>query len=61
MSGPGEDREACGILLGRHRGALTKWEEDFLESVLDRLDDGLGLTPRQQEVFDGVWRRVVGG
>lgn len=32
-------------------GALTKWEDQFLSSIAVRLEHGLPLTDRQQEIL----------
>jgi hypothetical protein len=38
---------------------LTEWEIGFVDSLRRRLDNGMGLTERQQEVLDRVWERVT--
>jgi hypothetical protein len=50
-----ENHEAVEWLLAKHQPELTVWELDFLESV----GDLRGLSPRQQETLDRIWREVV--
>ena len=39
------------------RKALTKWEEEFVESVREQWEEGKGLSERQREVLEGLAER----
>lgn len=39
---------------------LTEWEEKFLESVRGLSAQGRSLSPKQDEVFEKIWRKVTG-
>ena len=34
---------------------LTKWEEDFVESIADRLSSGQSLSERQEEILERIY------
>jgi len=34
---------------------LTKWEEEFIDSVLDRLNSGKTLSARQAEILENIY------
>jgi hypothetical protein len=50
--------EACGV--GGTRGGidLTAWEEDFVDSIKERLSYGDQLTPRQKDRLREIWDRI---
>ena len=39
---------------------LTKWEEDFLISIEDAIEQGITLTTKQEDTLDEIYRRVIG-
>lgn len=41
---------------GRH---TTKWEHQFLESLSDRLNDGRGLSEREEEIVNRIYQERV--
>lgn len=38
---------------------LTEWEQAFVRSLHERLEQGRDLTDRQAELLDGIWERVT--
>lgn len=48
-------RSADGVSGGI---TLSEWEQEFVESIEDRLNSGKSLTPRQIEVLEGIWDRI---
>lgn len=50
-----EIREANGIVEGI---TLSQWEEEFLDSIEDRLGDGLHLTEKQHDKLQEIWDRI---
>lgn len=44
--------DAC---LNESKKRLTKWEEDFLESVSDQLDRTGSLSERQAEILERIY------
>jgi len=34
---------------------LTKWEEDFVQSIIEQLDDGKSLSDRQEEILERIY------
>ena len=34
---------------------LTAWEEDFVESMRQRIDEGWNLSDRQAEILEGIY------
>lgn len=43
--------------LDNPRKPLTKWEEDFVDSVRQQWEEGRGLSERQREVLEGLAER----
>lgn len=39
-------------------GTLSQWEEEFVESVEGRLQDGKTLTEAQAEKLEQIWDRI---
>jgi hypothetical protein len=37
---------------------LDEWEEDFIDSLEDRLNSGRSLTPKQREILVAIWDRI---
>ncbi len=37
---------------------LSDWEEEFIESIQSRVDEGRGLSDRQLECLKKIWDRV---
>lgn len=54
-------REFIGTLRRHFADRLTEWEEEFLTSIEQRLDDGGGLSPRMKEVLDQLMERRARG
>lgn len=50
--------EASGVDPSRGGLKLSVWEEDFLESVKDQLDDGGHLSEKQESVIQKIWDRI---
>jgi hypothetical protein len=48
-------RSADGAMEGI---SLTEWEEEFMESIEERLDDCESLTPKQAETLEAIWDRI---
>jgi len=46
--------------IGGRRGGidLSQWEDEFIDSIEDRLNDGKGLTEKQQIILDKLWDRT---
>lgn len=40
-------------------GRLSTWERDFVESVRERLAQGLGLSAAQAAKLDEIWERAT--
>lgn len=38
---------------------LTEWEEGFIESISERLEEGRPLTQRQSETLHKIWDKVL--
>lgn len=43
--------EMIEYLLGKHFSDITEWEEEFLQSLNDRLKDHRDLTGKQSEIL----------
>lgn len=43
--------------IGKSRGGmdLTEWEERFIESIENQLNDERSLSEKQQEILDRLW------
>ena len=50
-----DDRGCIQHLMELCSDDLTDWEVDFLDSIRGRD----WLTPKQKEIFDGIWGEVV--
>jgi len=37
---------------------LDNWEEEFLDSLEDRLGEGKGLTEKQRNKLEEIWDRI---
>ena len=37
--------------------AVTEWESIFLESINEQVKRNVGLTNKQSDIFDEIWRR----
>lgn len=48
-------RDATGIIGGIE---LSQWEEEFVDSIEERLSDGESLTEAQGEKLEEIWNRV---
>lgn len=40
---------------------LTKWEEDFLQSIEEQLDNGDRLSDKQSDALQKIYRKSQGG
>ena len=38
----------------------SKWESEFLETVSDLINFELPLTDKQDESFEGIWKKATG-
>jgi len=38
----------------------TKWESEFLETVSELINFELKLTDKQDETFEGIWKKATG-
>ena len=38
---------------------LTDWETVFIHSVVDQLEDGDTLTPKQCDKLEAIWDRIT--
>jgi hypothetical protein len=45
-------------ILENGRG-ISKWEQQFVESVVEQLEEGGGLSERQEEILDQIRTRRV--
>lgn len=37
---------------------LNDWEEEFLDSIEERLENGRNLSERQAETLEKIWNRI---
>ncbi len=37
---------------------LSNWEEEFIESITEQIDDGRTLTSPQLESLEGIWNKI---
>lgn len=37
---------------------FTKWEEDFIDSVLEQFEERGGLTAKQEETLEKIWEKI---
>jgi len=44
------------ILSGLDLNRLNDWEKEFVESIEERIDEGLSLTEKQQNVLEDIYR-----
>lgn len=45
------------IISGLTFDKLTDWEEGFVESIEERVDGGLGLTEKQMDKLEEIYKR----
>lgn len=38
---------------------LSEWESGFIDSIRDRLDEGLTLTPKQADKLEAIWEKIT--
>lgn len=38
---------------------LSEWEQDFIRSIHEQLEDGRTLTAKQAGVLDNIWDRIT--
>jgi len=38
---------------------LSEWEQGFVQSIRERLEKGVPLTPKQTETLSNVWERAT--
>ena len=50
--------EAAGVAASRGGLDLTSWEEDFIESVKDQLNERGFLSDRQKAIIIKIWARI---
>lgn len=46
-------------ILEDNRGHLSKWEESFLDSILEQLDSDVELTPSQEDELREISREYL--
>lgn len=51
-------RDTAEMLLNEGKN-LTKWEENFLESVVDKLDRSIELSGREREILTTLYKEKV--
>lgn len=52
-------KEIEDILFGDPE-SLSTWETDFLESILEQLQEGRELSERQEDVLDRIYEKIGG-
>ncbi len=53
-----EDEDMVDDCLARD-SRLTEWEQEFIRSLHERLDEGRELTEKQAARLDVIWDRVT--
>lgn len=43
----------------KRESKLTDWERTFIDSIRNQVDNGRGLTEKQQAKLDAIWDRVT--
>ena len=43
----------------KREARLTEWEVGFIDSIRNRLEKEIPLTPRQADTLDNVWERAT--
>lgn len=38
---------------------LSDWERTFIDSISNRLEGGLSLTPKQSDTLNSIWEKVT--
>lgn len=38
---------------------LTDWEQDFIQSIRERVGRNQGLSPKQEEILERIWDKVT--
>ncbi len=55
---PRDDAEYYCSHCEAHMKRLTKWEQNFIESIRERLDGGQRLSPKQAEVLESIYVKL---
>ena len=43
----------------KRESRLSEWEQNFISSIRDRLEEEKPLTPKQTETLDKIWERAT--
>ncbi|CAB4130378.1 hypothetical protein UFOVP119_2 [uncultured Caudovirales phage] len=43
----------------KREGQLSEWEQNFIQSLNERVGRGFSLTDRQSEKLEAIWERVT--
>lgn len=58
MTSPGELLTLIADCENRE-SKLTDWEREFIDSIRRQVENGKGLTPKQEERLYTIWDRVT--
>jgi hypothetical protein len=43
----------------KRESRLTEWEQQFIDSMRNRLQQSIPLTPKQEETLDKIWEKAT--